>query len=106
MFSGRRGSKLEKGGYTSDDSTDSAGASPVCIVVSSTGDARRRKGVVELETVDGPSGKNKLSSYNKLLGKSMELVSDVCGGWGGGAGLCVWCVGVFMQLKLWKCLVL
>ena len=87
IFSGgRRGSKpviVKEGGYMSDESADSAGASPVCVVVSSTGDGRRRKGVIELETVDGPSGgKNKLSPYNKLLAKSMELVSDVCvGGW-------------------------
>ena len=62
----------------SDDSADSAGPSPVCIVVSCTGDEGQRVSA-DLESVDGLGEKKRAAPYNKVLGKSMELVSEcVC----------------------------
>ncbi len=75
---GRRGSKptiTEECDGNSSDSAESPGPSPVSIFVSSAGSEQRRRGIVDLESIDGPADKNKLSTYNKLLGKSMELVS-------------------------------
>jgi len=67
-------SKMFHRGSKSPSSDDSPGVSPVSIVVSHTGDERRRA-VVDFESLDSGSEKSKLSSYNKLIGKSMELVS-------------------------------
>ena len=57
---------------------DSVGPFPVRIVVSCTGEElTKRQVAVDLEGVDSPAGKRKLSPYSKLLGKSMELVSGL-----------------------------
>ncbi len=72
---GRRGSEPAIVEECDSDDDESPSPSPVSIFVSPAGSDQRRRGIIDLDSIDGQSNKNKLSTYNKLLGKSMELVS-------------------------------